>query len=245
MEAWKVKVRTFSDGGDSIRIVETPEKKLLKLNGTTFSKLNKSSVYTQDYWDYFIPLAFVFDRPRVLVLGMGGGTIPYQIGTLTKGRASIDSVEISRKIADLARKFMPKVYGRIIVGDGFDYVARTKKRYDLVVLDVYDGLLNVPGKFLGREFIDNAYRILSDDGILAINYVRSPGNILRFELCKYRLGRRFGLYSVKTSFFGELMILVCSKRFDKDRLLIRIRERFATNKENLAVMKRYWRMKKA
>jgi len=240
-----VKVTTFSDGGDTIRIVETPEKKFLKLNGTTFSKFNKRSVYTRDYWDYFIPLAFAFNRPRVLVLGMGGGTIPYQMGTLTKGKASIDSVEISRKIAGLAKKFMPKIYGRIIIDDAFDYVARTRKRYDLVVLDVYDGSLNVPGKFLTSEFVGNVHRILSDDGILAINYVRTPGNLLRFGLYRWRLRRKFGLYAVRASMFGELMVLICSKSFDKDRLLVRIRERFAPNKENLAVMKKYAKMKKA
>ena len=245
MSGREVKVTTFSDRGDRVRIVETPDKKLFKLNGTMFSKLNKRSVYTGDYWDYFIPLAFAFDRPRVLVLGMGGGTIPYQMGTLTKGKASIDSVEISRRIANLARKFMPRIYGRIIVEDAFDYVAKTRKKYDLVVLDVYDGALNVPKKFLGPEFIENAQRILSDNGILAINYLKSPGNMLRFGIYKYRLRKRFRLYAIKATMFGELTILVCSKRFDKDRLLLRIRERFAPEKENLAVLKRYAKMKRA
>ncbi len=245
MKTFGAGATTFKDGSDTIRIVDTPGKRLLKLNGTTFSKINKRSVYTQDYWDYFIPLAFAFDRPRILVLGMGGGTIPYQMGVLTKGKASIDSVEISRKIAGLAKRFMPKAYGRIIIADAFDYVAHTRKRYDLVVLDVYDGALNVPIKFLGNEFVENAHRILADDGILAINYVKSLGNVLRFGLFKYRLRKKFMLYAVKATTFGELTILVCSKRFDKERLLVRIRERFAPNKENLSVVKRYKKMKNA
>lgn len=245
MDGSEVKVKTFSDGRNSIRIVETAEKKLFKLNGTSFSKLNKRSVYTNDYWDYFIPLAFAFDRPRVLVLGLGCGTIPYQIGTITKGRAIIDGVEISRKIAGIAKNFMPRVYGKIIVDDAFDYVARTRKRYDLVVLDVYDGSLNVPKKFFGPEFVSNVRGILSDDGILAINYVKTPGNVLRFGIYKFLLRKMFKLYAVKASLFGEMTILICSKSFDKDRLLIRIRQRFALNKENLQIMKRYAKMKKA
>ena len=92
---------------------------------------------------------------------------------------------------------MPKVYGKIIVEDAFDYVARTRKKYDLVVLDVYDGALNVPKKFLGPEFIENAQGILSYDGILAINYLKSPGNLLRFGIYKYRLRKRFKLYAVR------------------------------------------------
>src|SRR5271157_3496842 len=101
MDASKTRFKTISDGRNTIRIVDTPEKRLLNLNGAVFSKISKKSVYTGGFWDYFIPLAFAFDRPRVLVLGLGGGTMPYQIGTLTKGKASIDSVEISRKMAGL------------------------------------------------------------------------------------------------------------------------------------------------
>lgn len=245
MDGPKAKVRAFSDGGNAIRIVETAEKKLFKLNGTSFSKLNKRSVYTNDYWDYFVPLAFAFDRPRVLVLGLGCGTIPYQMGTLTKGRAVIDGVEISRKIAGIAKNFMPKVYGKIIVDDAFDYAARTKKKYDVVVLDVYDGSVSMPKKFFSNEFVGNVRRILSDDGILAINYVKTPGNVLRFGIYKFRLRKAFKVYAVKATLFGEMTVLVCSKSFDKDRLLIRIRQRFALNKENLRIMKRYAKMKKA
>lgn len=245
METPKTAFKTVRDGKNTIRIVDTPEKRLMNLNGAVFSKISKRSVYTGGFWDYFVPLAFAFDRPRVLVLGLGGGTIPYQIGTLTKGKASIDSVEISRKIAGLAKKFAPKLYGRIIIDDAFDYVARTRKRYDLIVLDVYDGSAEIPKKFLSREFIDNAAGILSDNGIMAVNYAKGPVNLLRLRGYKFRLWNKFRIYAVKTSLLGDMVVIICSKSFDKDRLLIRIRERLALSKENETVMKRYMKMKKA
>ena len=240
-----IKFRTMTDGKNRIRIVDTPEKGFLSFNGAVFSKVNKESVYTGGFWDYFIPLAFAFDRPRVLVLGLGGGTMPYQIGALTRGRAAIDSVEISRKMAGIARKFVPRLFGRVIIGDGFDYVARTGKEYDLVVLDVYDGRAEIPRKFLSQEFVDNARRILSEDGILAVNYAKGPVNLLMLGIFKYRLRKRFGVYSVKTSMLGDMTVLVCLKGLGKEGLLKSIRKRFAVNDENRAVMKRYAKMKKA
>ena len=73
------KVTAFSDGSDRVRIVETPDKKLFKLNGTMFSKLNKKSVYTGDYWDYFIPLAFALNGRGFWCSGWGAERYPTRL----------------------------------------------------------------------------------------------------------------------------------------------------------------------
>ncbi|VVB77466.1 Polyamine aminopropyltransferase [uncultured archaeon] len=234
-----------ADNKVKMQVVETSEKKLFNFDGATFSKLDKRSIYTRGYWDYFMPLAFVSKEPRILMIGLGGGTIPYQIGTITKGRAAIDSVEIDPKIAKLAKKFVPRLYGKVIIGDGCDYVMRTRKRYDLVILDAYEGSARIPKQFTGNEFVENAHRILSENGVLAINYALTPGNLLRLGIYKYRLRKKFSLYSVKTTRLGDMIVLLGLKRMKKEALIARIKNGMVQDRENADIIKRYSKMRKA
>lgn len=241
----RVKIERVADRNVGMWTVETADRKLFNFDGATFSKLNKRSIYTHGYWDYFIPLAFAFERPRVLVIGMGCGTITYQIGTLTKGRAAIDSVEIDPRIARLAKRFVPRLYGRTIIGDGYDYVARTKKRYDLVILDAFEKAAKIPKQFTSSEFAENAHRILSEDGVLAINYAMSPGNLLRLGGYKRELRKRFALYSIKTTFLGDMIVLLGLKGRRKDALLARIGKSMRPDDDNAVILRRYNGMRKA
>ena len=78
---------------------------------------------------------------------------------------------------------------------------------------------------MGDEFIDHAHRILGLDGLLLINYMMSPMNLLRFRGFKKRLKKRFWIYSVKTSHLGDSVMLVCSKRLKGKEILGRISKR--------------------
>jgi len=244
LSIFRVKARTLVDNGNRIQIIETDDKKLFNFNGALYSKFNIKSIYTNGYWDYFIPIAHAFDRPRVLVLGLGGGTIQYQLGTLMKGRITIDSVEISQTVAELAKEFVPKIYGKIIIDDGIRYVRRTRKKYDLVIMDVYAKSVEIPKEFLSEEFIGNVHRILKPDGVFAVNYAMSAVNFMRYVFFKNKLRKRFRCYAVRMPIFDGSVILICSKKFDKEELLRRIKKRISPNRKTLALMKRYGAMKR-
>lgn len=240
-----MKVRKIADKKVRMWTVETADKKLFNFDGATFSKLNKHSIYTHGYWDYFMPLALAFDRPKVLVIGLGCGTMTYQIGAMSKGRAQIDNIEINPKIARCAKSFVPRMYGRTIIDEGYDYVERTRKRYDLVILDAYGKAARIPKQFLSSRFIENAERVLSEEGILAVNYAKSPGNLLRLGRYKRRLRKRFALYTIKTTLLGDMIMLLGLKGLEKGALLARIRNRIGLNEDNALILRRYGSMKKA
>jgi spermidine synthase len=56
--------------------------------------------------------------------------------------------------------------------DGVEYVKKTDKRYDVVIIDSTDPVSVGEGLFTG-EFYQDCYNILNDDGIL-INQSESP-----------------------------------------------------------------------
>jgi len=110
---------------------------------------------------------------RVLVVGLGGGTLP---GTLSKMLPSvkIDAVEIDPAVVRVARKFFefaPGVQTDVFEEDGRVFVKRMQKqriRYDLVLLDAFDHEY-IPEHLLTREFLLEVGSILAPGGVLAAN----------------------------------------------------------------------------
>lgn len=236
------KIKTVMDGKDTIQIIESKNRKVFNFNHITYSMLDKRSIYTGYFWDYFLPAAFVFERPKVLILGYGCGTVAYQLGALLGDKVEIDGVELSKTIANLAKSFVPKAYGNVIVGDALDYVRKSRDKYDLLIFDIYANS-QIPKEFLSDEFIDHAHRILGLDGLLLINYMMSPMNLLRFGGFKNRLKKRFWIYSVKTSSLGDSVMLVCSKRLKGKEILSRISKKMALDKENAMILRHYSKIK--
>jgi spermidine synthase len=174
--------------------------------------INKEGFYTGIYHDYFLPLPLLYPKSKVLVIGLGGGTIPFLIKRMYGERVSVDVVEPERRMIPAAKKFLKlkKLNFKVIVGDGFKYVKSVSSRYDIIVLDAFIDD-KIPKQFLGHEFIETASRALRKDGVLAINY--APNYIFMY-LYLYRLRRFFRTYRIRNMLFGNY-ILICSKTMDK------------------------------
>ncbi len=218
--------------------------KMFKLDGATHSVINKKSVYTHGYWDYFIPMAYAYDRPGVLMIGLGLGTISYQLHRLLGSSVKVDAVEVDRKVADLARRNAPEAApDRIVIADGYDYVAKTKRRYDIIALDAYWRNASVPGCFFRESFAENARRILHQKGMLMINYTMSPQGLMRWFGFKRMLKRHFNTYKVLTN-RADVTVLLCSKGMGKEELLSRITGRAKIGSRMRVLFGSYRQMKK-
>jgi spermidine synthase len=129
--------------------------------------------YTSDikYTDY-LHLAFAVkpDAKRVLVLGLGGGALPLRILHDYPG-VRVDAVEIDPVVVDCARRYfsLPATVS-VTVGDARRYVATTKNRYDIVVVDAYysDSL---PFHLATREFFSQVKSVLTTEGVVAYNII--------------------------------------------------------------------------
>jgi spermidine synthase len=120
------------------------------------------------------------DIKRVLIIGGGDGGTSRELSRY-KTIDRIDFVEIDERVVRLCQQYLPITAGhidkeeriRLIFSDGYQFITNTKdKEYDLILVDSTDPIGPGEGLFT-KEFYENCYRILTDDGIL-INQHESP-----------------------------------------------------------------------
>ncbi len=127
-----------------------------------------------DYTKMLLGALYLNPNPqRILVIGLGGGTVPGALQSMLPS-AAIDCVEIDPAVADVAAKFFgfrPNRNTRVHIEDGRVFVKRAgqkKRTYDLIILDAFDHRY-VPEHLLTREFLREVRALLSRDGIVAAN----------------------------------------------------------------------------
>jgi spermidine synthase len=117
-----------------------------------------------------VALALVPQARRVLIVGLGGGTIP---SLLRKHypRMTIDVVDIDPDVVDAAKKFFgfrEDPLMRVYVEDGRKFIAKCKEPYDIIFLDAY-GNENIPYDLATKEFLQSVRRAVAPKGVVASN----------------------------------------------------------------------------
>lgn len=125
------------------------------------------------YSDYLhLPVVFKPDARRVLFVGLGGGTTPKRYHE-DYGQMTIDVVEIDPAVVAVARDFFgvpSDARLRLFAQDGRLFVARSRERYDIIILDAY--LIDtIPFHLATREFFEAVRAHLTPDGVLASNVI--------------------------------------------------------------------------
>ncbi len=123
-------------------------------------------------------LLFAPEPLRVLVLGLGGGTLP-RFFHRTIGAAEIDAVEIDAAVVQMAAKWFgvepgPRV--RIYTEDAIAYIERNHQKYDLIYVDTFlepnaEGADNIgiPLALRTRTILEGLRRGLSPAGVVLFN----------------------------------------------------------------------------
>lgn len=110
---------------------------------------------------------------RVLVLGLGGGSIPRVLHALNP-QATIDVVEIDPAVVQVAEQWFDFKAGaavKVHVKDGRQFVKQAVvfgQRWDLVVLDAFNGDY-IPEHLMTREFLQEVRSVLVPGGALVAN----------------------------------------------------------------------------
>lgn len=127
----------------------------------------------QPYLDYLhLPFAVVPEAARVLVIGLGGGVLPKRI-LHDYPAVRVDAVELDPQVVEIARRYfgLPEEDRLdVIVSDGRRYLEETDRRYDVIVVDAYDGA-SMPFALTTLEFVRLAASRLSPGGVLTFNFV--------------------------------------------------------------------------
>ena len=125
---------------------------------------------------------------RVLMIGLGGGSMPTAITELVPS-AHIDVVEIDDAVVRVAREFFnykDTMRMRTHVADGRVFVKRSalrKTSYDMIFLDAFTGDY-IPEHLMTFEFLEEMKEILTEDGVLVANTF-STSDLYDYESMTY------------------------------------------------------------
>ncbi len=241
----KGKKTTYRSGNDVIDIYEWDSERVVKFNGIVYSRLNSKSLYTHEYWDFFLPLGFAFDRPKILMIGLGGGTIAYQLHRLKGPSVSIDVVDIDKEMVNVMKDFLKVDVGvNITIADGAEFVKGKRGCYDIVILDAYVND-KIPVQFFDIGFVSAVSETLSENGIFAFNYIGSSNGHATLKEYLHVLSGYFTIYELNTGFFTANTVIVCTKKMRKDDLLAVINANMQKDKENAFILDAYATMREA
>lgn len=116
-----------------------------------------------------------FDRIKkfenVLVLGVAGGSVIKTLTQEVKFKGKITGVEIDETAVEIAKKFfqldqIPNL--NLVVDDAFEFVLKTKEKYDLIIIDVFQDT-KMPNFLFEDFFINRINFLLKVNGFILFN----------------------------------------------------------------------------
>jgi spermidine synthase len=113
------------------------------------------------------------DPQRILVVGLGGGTLPMTLNELYP-HAEIDVVEIDPAVLTVAETYFDFAENDqidVIIQDARVFTKRAGlrgERYDLIMLDAFNGDY-IPEHLMTREYLEETKALLSEDGVIVAN----------------------------------------------------------------------------
>jgi len=152
---------------------------------------------------------------KALIIGGGDGAMLREI-LRHESISRVTMVEIDQAVIDMCRQYLPN-HSRgafddprlnLVIADGAEYVAGSKDRFDIIIVDSTDPI--GPGEVLFRyDFYENCRNLLSDDGIIVTqNGVAffQPDEIRNTVQCFRRLFRDWSFFTASVpSYIGGKM----------------------------------------
>lgn len=113
----------------------------------------------------------VLQMQNVLVLGVAGGSVIKTLVDEIGFRGKITGVEIDAEIIKIANEFfqldqIPNL--EIIIDDAFEFVLKTKEKYDLIIIDIFQDT-TMPNFLFEKFFINRVGFLLYGNGFLLFN----------------------------------------------------------------------------
>ena len=116
-----------------------------------------------------------FDRIRkfenILVLGVAGGSVIKTIVDEIKFKGKITGVEIDKEIVEIANQYfkLSEIKNlELIVDDAFEFVLKTKEKYDLIIIDIFQDT-TMPNFLFEDFFINRINFLLNINGFILFN----------------------------------------------------------------------------
>ncbi len=158
-------------------------------------------------------LAFVEKPKRMLVVGLGGATLP---GILHKHypRTMIDAVDIDPDVVAVAKEFFgfrEDATMRAHVGDGRRFIETCREPYDLIFLDAF-GAEDIPDHLVTQQFLEAVRRALSPAGVAAAHIWDRGSNPLYDSMVRTYQEVFDELYIVNVRGAGSRILIALPRR---------------------------------
>lgn len=145
---------------------DTYKQTEIDLNNLPFSNLEYAR-------HILLSLTFCPHPKSILILGLGGGSIPMMFHHICK-KADIDVVEIDPEMAAIAEQyfhFRTSSRLHLHIDDASLFVNRSSKQYSLIVMDAYIGN-DLSDSLTSKHFFSEISRLLSNNGIFIANVMK-------------------------------------------------------------------------
>ena len=163
----------------------------LRVDGTTASWYDPSRPVTGSVWDALgLPLLLLppARRRSILVVGLGGGSAARVVRALAP-RARIAGIEKSREVLAAARRWLDldALDVEVIAADARTWLERSRRRFDLVIEDVFVGRGRAVHKpdWLPSPGLSLAAGRLARGGVLVTNSIDESSVVTRELLRLY------------------------------------------------------------
>jgi spermidine synthase len=173
-----------------------------------------------------VGLALCEEPRRVLVVGLGGGSLPMFLRKHYPA-AHIDVAEIDPGVVDVAKQFFgfrEDERTRAHVGDGRQFIENVRQPYDIIFLDAF-GARDVPKHLTTQEFLLAVRRALVTSGVVVSNVWRPSANPLHDSMVR-----------THQEVFDELFILDVPG--DVNNILLALPRKQPLNRSELAQLAR-------
>jgi len=116
-----------------------------------------------------------FDRIKkfdnILILGVAGGSVIKTLVEEVKFKGQLTGVEIDEEIVKIANKYFKLSEIKnldLIIDDAFEFVLKTKEKYDLIIIDVFQDT-TMPNFLFEDFFINRVNYLLKKEGFILFN----------------------------------------------------------------------------
>lgn len=162
-----------------IRVVDEGDVRTLSFNGSAETRMSLKDPLRGhfQYTEYFhTPWLWNTNLKNVLMIGLGGGSAQ-RAYLHYYPQVKLETVELDPTVVTLAQRYFflsetPR--HRVIVEDGRQYLRRSRKKYDVIILDAYRTTRFgsfIPYHMVTKEFFEIARNHLETNGVVAFNVI--------------------------------------------------------------------------
>jgi spermidine synthase len=154
------------DFGDWLALITSDRHPLIQ---SYYQKDGQSDRFL--FYNLFGVIPFLNDAKKILLLGLGAGSIPRVHNEFNPG-VEVTGVELDGKAAAIGKKYfaLDEIKNlKIVIADARPFLRQSREIYDIVEIDAFNGGGEIPFYLATREFFKLTFDRSGAAGILAMN----------------------------------------------------------------------------